>query len=363
MNNTVTSQTFELTNVGTEKLTCSELIGFDQGFATTLVPGDINLSAGDSYSFTISFNPAEAGEVTKTAIIRTNGGDLPIRLFGHGTDCQTIVPGEFYEESFEQNILFSLPPCWESKKATDVGTGWITAKSGTPFQVDYTVIFTSTPGGGGEQVALCNSEDASFLGMPYGDAVSDQWLVSPQFSISTNDTLSFYLQYYGPQTDLLEVKVSETDTNLSSFQTMATISSTELIPNEWKRYKFSLSDYASKNIFIAIRENIANTLENSGLFALDRFAVFSKDYTSVDNISLQNDLKIFPSPATDFIQIQLSENIKQVEIIAVSGKVVKSIKKTASNSVRADIQDLPAGVYFVRVKTADSVVTRKIVVK
>lgn len=114
---------------------------------------------------------------------------------------------------------------------------------------------------------------------------------------------------------------------------------------------------------MAFRQNTKNTYNNGGLFAIDRFMIFKKNYSSIDNQQLHSALKIYPSPATDVIRIQLPEAIKEIEIVSSNGKIAKSIDNLSSTFVEVDIQDLLTGVYFVRVRTSNSVLNKKIIVK
>ncbi|MDR2836077.1 MAG: ExeM/NucH family extracellular endonuclease [Bacteroidales bacterium] len=62
-----------------------------------------------------------------------------------------------------------------------------------------------------------------------------------------------------------------------------------------------------------------------------------------------NIFKIFPNPASSTISLQLSENIKQLEIFNITGKIVDSIYYF--NSKEINISNLQKGVYFVKILT------------
>lgn len=68
---------------------------------------------------------------------------------------------------------------------------------------------------------------------------------------------------------------------------------------------------------------------------------------------------IYPNPANDFITIETDETIENITILDVSGKIVFSQRK--NQNTRIDIQNLPSGVYFLTVKSANSVGTTKFV--
>ena len=61
-----------------------------------------------------------------------------------------------------------------------------------------------------------------------------------------------------------------------------------------------------------------------------------------------DDVKVFPNPATDILNITSSEPISEIEIVNVMGQVVRRIEVNSDNAV-CDVEDLNAGVYMVRI--------------
>lgn len=72
-------------------------------------------------------------------------------------------------------------------------------------------------------------------------------------------------------------------------------------------------------------------------------------------------VNIFPNPADDVIQIQSGILIKELYIVDLLGKTVR----TANNIFTADIDisSLNPGIYFVKIKVNDKLLTQKIIVK
>jgi hypothetical protein len=79
--------------------------------------------------------------------------------------------------------------------------------------------------------------------------------------------------------------------------------------------------------------------------------------TSTDGISL------YPNPASDELNVLFNPNggIKNITIYNMIGKAVTVYKVTANNSAKLDIQNIPAGIYFIRLSDAHGrvVATRK----
>jgi hypothetical protein len=76
-------------------------------------------------------------------------------------------------------------------------------------------------------------------------------------------------------------------------------------------------------------------------------------------LSKNNDLNIFPVPATDRLNISTSEQIQKTEIIDLAGNLL--CVNTGSPSI--NISSLNPGVYFVKVYLENSTITRKFIKK
>ena len=72
----------------------------------------------------------------------------------------------------------------------------------------------------------------------------------------------------------------------------------------------------------------------------------SIDKTEIYNLEVSNDLKIYPNPANDFIEIESYNPIEKVELISVNGRLLKSFK---TNFERLNISNVKPGFYFLRI--------------
>lgn len=86
------------------------------------------------------------------------------------------------------------------------------------------------------------------------------------------------------------------------------------------------------------------------LFIFLTTTVFSQtsfsDRLAFNHTSEKVDVKIFPNPATDFIQISNNNNIQQVKIFNMVGKAVKNYDYIKGKNYY--IGDLPKGIYLVQ---------------
>lgn len=78
--------------------------------------------------------------------------------------------------------------------------------------------------------------------------------------------------------------------------------------------------------------------------------------------SIATEIAIFPNPANDILNITSSETISEIEIVNVMGQVVKRIEVNSDNVV-CNVEDLKAGVYVVRIRTASAMLSQRRFVK
>lgn len=93
-------------------------------------------------------------------------------------------------------------------------------------------------------------------------------------------------------------------------------------------------------------------------------------YMGIDDIEIKDNagmavsesaalsLKISPNPATEFVKISGVENIDNVRVFDMTGKIVKEAK--SSDIV---VKELPAGQYIINVYTGNQVISRKLIKK
>ncbi len=78
--------------------------------------------------------------------------------------------------------------------------------------------------------------------------------------------------------------------------------------------------------------------------------------TSINSNIINENIKIFPNPATDKLTIQLSNEIKnniQVNLYSIDGKVINNIElnpNRITNNYEINVKDLKDGIYFLNIK-------------
>ena len=84
-------------------------------------------------------------------------------------------------------------------------------------------------------------------------------------------------------------------------------------------------------------------------------------YLSTDEF-VKNDLKYYPNPVVDILNVSYSERILQIEVFDLLGKRIK-IKSTNDTNVSIDLSDLSVGTYMVQLKTDNKTQFLKIIKK
>ncbi|WP_276133243.1 T9SS type A sorting domain-containing protein [Polluticoccus soli] len=92
--------------------------------------------------------------------------------------------------------------------------------------------------------------------------------------------------------------------------------------------------------------------------------VVEKFPTSVNSVNRTTDgISVYPNPARDELNVKFNANtgINYITLYNMIGKALTVYKVSASNSAKLDIQNVPAGIYFIRLTDAQGRVvgTRK----
>lgn len=75
--------------------------------------------------------------------------------------------------------------------------------------------------------------------------------------------------------------------------------------------------------------------------------------------TLDEKLNVFPNPFADHIGINGLQDVERILLINASGQVLNSFNPSSS-SFQLQTSELPAGMYFIQVKTSETVISRKL---
>jgi hypothetical protein len=258
-----------------------------------------------------------------------------------GLTAQTLFEG------FEST---TFPPTDWTIHSPDGGTGWERVEAGTSPIPGWTGGTVTVPYMGGVGIAFCTYTTG-------GATSNDQWLVTKQFTPASGDFFNFWDRKFGAYPDYLEVLLSTTDNQMASF-TVNLANITYTAADSGFTYRsYDLSNYVGQPVYVALRNIVAdNQAEGAALF-VDNVLVGTPSGTI--NNENQVYVNVFPNPATDYVILNLSENMRKVSVINALGQVVIQTDVNSTETI-INTSKLDKGIYFISIETADRVITRKI---
>jgi hypothetical protein len=118
-----------------------------------------------------------------------------------------------------------------------------------------------------------------------------------------------------------------------------------------------------KTLDMEIGDNTNWDITGFAVFYSDTIQIYPRSnedvsiVTSVDELA--SEIAIYPNPTSDIVNIVTNGNAQRVEIANVDGQIVSS-EAVASDVVTISLEAQPAGMYFVRIYTANEVIVRKV---
>lgn len=113
-------------------------------------------------------------------------------------------------------------------------------------------------------------------------------------------------------------------------------------------------------------DNVAYSIGNwsSGKDATAKFST-NCGVTAVPEIDKSATMQIFPNPTINHLTIALGSNNKKVDVTIsdITGKIIYSTTASDTQNIEVNTEDFAEGIYVVVIQTADSIVTKKLVVE
>lgn len=123
----------------------------------------------------------------------------------------------------------------------------------------------------------------------------------------------------------------------------------------WSKYEVAVTSPAEAGYFYLL----VRTLPNSVTY-WDEF-IFEEDITSGNTENKITGIKIYPNPATNYLIINNFNDVQQVDIHSITGKVVWSEKFRNETEVTIPVSQLPDGIYLVKVIIKGEIYVRKFI--
>lgn len=110
--------------------------------------------------------------------------------------------------------------------------------------------------------------------------------------------------------------------------------------------------------------HVANYFEgNRGTYLLD--IGINRQTLGNQDFDLNNQIKVYPNPAKDFVNINLSDyanDVTEIQINNIQGQIVRSIKVQNEMIVQIPLEDLTSGFYFAQIYSNKGVSSKKIII-
>ena len=74
-------------------------------------------------------------------------------------------------------------------------------------------------------------------------------------------------------------------------------------------------------------------------------------------------LKLYPNPATDFINISSREDVIEINLINPTGQIIKKFTHLHNKNISLKLDDLNSGIYFMQIKTTQKSIIKKILIQ
>lgn len=181
-----------------------------------------------------------------------------------------------------------------------------------------------------------------------GTIIADVW-----YSIIIPETGEFSIEGAGFG-GLLKFAVYESCTSSSAVSCGVNISLTNLNPGDVYYLKVWMEEASTSN---------KSSTSEAGAFTLtanESSVLFADDFIR-ENI----DLVVFPNPAKSNISVLLSNsaNLQKIEIYSILGDKIISQKNRNQTKTTIDISHLSPGIYFIRAKVDDKIMTKKLIIR
>ncbi len=269
---------------------------------------------------------------TDDSWITWSGPSASNMTWNNGVGYTPLVDGKWYGAAYGLDY-YDTPP---SAPVAAYSSAWYSAAQvtnwiGTGSNASLVIIDFGTDN--------ANGANSFVFGIKYNGSITAEQalqLIRSQvsyfnFTSANNQISSLSLNSFTGNTSGSESWKVYKGKDLSSWQAKASLSQIQLTHSDW----FGLS-FGQRRPFTPTEAQLT----------LGVSSVTKKKFN------------VYPNPASDFIQIETSEKLKEVNIYSAVGQKVMT-----SQAAKVAIQSLQAGVYFVEIKTNESSAIHKFVKK
>ncbi|MEN9997997.1 MAG: hypothetical protein RI922_987 [Bacteroidota bacterium] len=187
---------------------------------------------------------------------------------------------------------------------------------------------------------------------PVGTA--SRWLITPAINLGAYGNFIEWeaKSHDASYPDDYMILISTTDTQIASFtDTIGKVIGENF---EWTNRQINISTqgYNNQTVYIAF----VNNTEDGFILYLDDIHVWKNDPVGISELTLSSDVNVYPNPTVDFVKVETSATIVQLELLSINGD-----KLLISSTDQLSILSQPVGVYFVKVITDKGIAVKRII--
>lgn len=237
--------------------------------------------------------------------------------------------------AFEENFTSGIPATWTvynedgltpAESVSDFTAGWIGYVSGVDTAAASTSYYD-----------------------PSGQA--NDFLVTPQLSLTSYSRFIWSARSVDASyPDGYQVLISTTDNTVASFtDTLLTVAGESALINR-RTIELDAAGYANQDVYIAFQNNSTDGY----ILLIDDVTLLTAETASVSETTGVA-VNIYPNPSSDFIQVNTTEQIEDISIYSMDGRL-----ELSTNETQVDISSLVSGNYICVIQTANGVHTEQI---
>lgn len=247
-------------------------------------------------------------------------------LVNFTTACSAA--GVPYLEDFNAVNNYTIPACTSMQLISFLGNWGVSDITGIVPGFDSNAVFNSS----------------------YDMADADTWFYTQGVNLQAGISYTFsfiYANYQSPQSLKVAYGESPVDTSMINIiadypdvnVTSATNATFTVTPISTGVYYFGFHNYTP-----------AANVNMTGAIILDNISVTQSNLSTQDDEFQNNNVNIYPNPASDYLHIRSKKKITEAKIYDASGKIILSHDKIDQ---KIDVSKLIKGVYILSIKNAD----------
>jgi len=252
------------------------------------------------------------------------------------TDCAVIVPTTAYTNDFS-----TFPgDCWEQASGGDATTG-PTDTDELWYQGDFL-----NAGDDSAVVNLFSDGNAGWLKTVPFDLSAGGYKVSFDYGVT---------EFFGTNSsamgsdDVVQFLVS--GDGGATWTVLQTWDAANAPSNTSTPYSYNLTSYTGANTVFAFYASDGSVNDSEDYeFFIDNFKVESATLATLEASKDKDNIKAYPNPFTDVLNISNADRVKSVSVSDVSGRLLKTIDQPFS---ALHLGDLKQGLYFITLNMKD----------